>query len=133
MITHAGQSCVADVAAARRTATHCCADRSFTCRYREARKATQWLWNQWATRTQHGRRPPTATSSASADYELLWSLSFTLTAAAWRRIGGFYDRFRGYGAEDTDFALTARAAGVPMRWVGGAHAFHQFHPVSIPR
>ena len=28
------------------TATHCCADRSPTCRHREARKATQWRWNQ---------------------------------------------------------------------------------------
>ena len=69
---------------------------------------------------------------ASTDYELFWSLSFALTASAWRRIGGFCARYRGYGAEDTDFAQTACAAGVPMRWVGGAHAFHQFHPVSDP-
>ena len=76
--------------------------------------------------------PPDGDVVSSADYELFWSLSFALTAATWRRIGGFYDRYRGYGAEDTDFAQTARAAGVPMRWVGGAHAFHQFHSVSDP-
>jgi len=69
---------------------------------------------------------------ASSDYELFWSLSFALTASTWRRIGGFCDRYRGYGAEDTDFAQTARAAGVGLRWVGGAHAFHQFHSVSDP-
>ena len=28
---------------------------------------------------------------ASTDYELFWSLSFALTASAWRRIGGFCD------------------------------------------
>jgi GT2 family glycosyltransferase len=69
---------------------------------------------------------------ATADYELFWSLSFALTASTWRQIGGFCERYRGYGGEDTDFAQTARATGVPMRWVGGAHAFHQFHPVSDP-
>jgi GT2 family glycosyltransferase len=69
---------------------------------------------------------------ATADYALFWSLSFALTASTWRQIGGFCERYRGYGGEDTDFAQTARATGVPMRWVGGAHAFHQFHPVSDP-
>ncbi len=69
---------------------------------------------------------------ASSDYELFWSLSFALTASTWRHIGGFCERYRGYGAEDTDFGQMARAVGVPMRWVGGAHAFHQFHPVSDP-
>lgn len=76
--------------------------------------------------------PPDGEVVASTDYELFWSLSFALTALTWQRIGGFCERYRGYGAEDTDFAQTARAAGVPMRWVGGAHAFHQFHPVSDP-
>jgi GT2 family glycosyltransferase len=69
---------------------------------------------------------------ASTDYELFWSLSFALTSSSWRTIGGFCERYRGYGAEDTDFAQMARSAGVSMRWVGGAHAYHQFHPVSDP-
>jgi GT2 family glycosyltransferase len=76
--------------------------------------------------------PPDGDVIASTEYKLFWSLSFALTASTWRRIGGFWDRYRGYGAEDTDFAQTARIVGVPMRWVGGAHAFHQFHPVSDP-
>jgi hypothetical protein len=76
--------------------------------------------------------PPDQQIVDSTDYELFWSLSFALSAATWRRIGGFCDQYRGYGGEDTDFAQTASAAGVPMRWVGGAHAFHQFHPVSDP-
>jgi GT2 family glycosyltransferase len=69
---------------------------------------------------------------ASTDYELFWSLSFAVTRQTWRRIGGFCTQYRGYGGEDTDFAQLAATAGVTMRWVGGAHAFHQFHPVSDP-
>jgi GT2 family glycosyltransferase len=71
--------------------------------------------------------------TTSTDYELFWSLSFALTSSTWRTVGGFCEDYRGYGAEDTDFAQRARVAGVPMRWVGGAHAYHQFHPVSGPR
>ena len=63
---------------------------------------------------------------------LFWSLSFALTTATWLRIGGFCESYRGYGAEDTDFAELAATAGIGMRWVGGATAFHQHHPVSAP-
>jgi GT2 family glycosyltransferase len=76
--------------------------------------------------------PPDREVVASSDYELFWSLSFALTSSTWRTVGGFCEHYRGYGAEDTDFAQMARSAGVPLRWVGGAHAYHQFHPVSDP-
>lgn len=69
---------------------------------------------------------------ASTDYELFWSLSFAVTAEVWRRIGGFCTAYAGYGGEDTDFAQKAAAESISMRWVGGAHAYHQFHPVSDP-
>ncbi len=69
---------------------------------------------------------------ATTDYALFWSLSFAVTSTTWTRIGGFCERYRGYGGEDTDFAQCAAAQGVPMHWVGGAHAFHQFHPASDP-
>lgn len=69
---------------------------------------------------------------AADDLSLFWSLSFAVTSPTWRRIGGFCERYQGYGGEDTDFAQCAAAAGVGMRWVGGAHAFHQHHPVSDP-
>lgn len=77
--------------------------------------------------------PPRETRAATAaEYDLFWSLSFAVTPATWERIGGFHVGYEGYGAEDTDLAWTARAAGVEMRWVGGADAFHQWHPVSSP-
>jgi GT2 family glycosyltransferase len=69
---------------------------------------------------------------AGDNYDLFWSLSFAVTPATWRRIGGFCELYRGYGGEDTDFAHSAAGAGVGLRWVGGAHAFHQHHPVSNP-
>jgi len=69
---------------------------------------------------------------ASSDYALFWSLSFAVTANTWYRVGGFCERYRGYGGEDTDFGYSAAAAGVGMRWVGAAHSFHQHHPVSDP-
>lgn len=84
----------------------------------------------------HRARPLPAEDAvrvATADeYALFWSLSFAVTPATWRRIGGFHGGYEGYGAEDTDLAWTARAAGIELRWVGGAHAYHQWHPVSSP-
>jgi N-acetylglucosaminyl-diphospho-decaprenol L-rhamnosyltransferase len=65
-------------------------------------------------------------------YELFWSLSFAVTPSGWHRIGGFCTEYAGYGGEDTDFGQKAATESIPMRWVGGAHALHQFHPVSDP-
>ena len=67
-----------------------------------------------------------------ADYRLFWSLSFAVRPSTWQRIGGFCEEYRGYGGEDTVFAQCAATRGVSMRWIGGADAFHQYHPVSDP-
>jgi GT2 family glycosyltransferase len=82
----------------------------------------------------HPARPNPAEDAvvATTDYALFWSLSFAVTATTWTRIGGFCERYRGYGGEDTDYAQSAAAHDISMRWVGGAHAFHQFHPTSDP-
>ena len=77
--------------------------------------------------------PDRTTQMAAADeYPLFWSLSFAMTVATWQRIGGFDEAYEGYGGEDTDFAFTLRNRGVPLVWVGGAHAYHQYHPTSSP-
>jgi len=65
-------------------------------------------------------------------YDLFWSLSFAVTSATWRRLGGFDERYEGYGAEDTDLGRRARSLGIPLHWVGGAHAYHQWHPAGSP-
>jgi N-acetylglucosaminyl-diphospho-decaprenol L-rhamnosyltransferase len=82
----------------------------------------------------HPARPAPAAGviTASTEYELFWSLSFAVLTSVWQRIGGFCTEYTGYGGEDTDFAQKAAAQDVALRWVGGAHAFHQFHPVSNP-
>ncbi len=73
-----------------------------------------------------------AATVAAADPLLFWSLSFALAASTWQQVGGFHEKYTGYGGEDTDFAQTAIARGVPLLWVGGAEAFHQYHPTEDP-
>ena len=87
-----------------------------------------------AASTPHPARPapPAGDVLIAEDRRLFWSLSFAVTTPTWQRIGGFHQAYVGYGGEDTDFSEQAHAAGVGMRWVGGADAFHQYHPVSNP-
>lgn len=63
---------------------------------------------------------------------LFWSLAFGLRRNAFEALGGFDERFTGYGAEDTDFGFRARDAGLPLLFMGGAGAFHQHHGVFDP-
>lgn len=76
--------------------------------------------------------PPDGHTVDTDDHTLFWSLSFAVTAQTWQKIGGFSEAYLGYGGEDTDFGQRARQAGISLRWVGGATAFHQHHPVSDP-
>jgi len=82
----------------------------------------------------HPARPAPAPGElvTSTDHDLFWSLSFAVSAPTWRRIGGFCPDYVGYGGEDTDFAAVAADHGIPLVWVGGADAYHQYHPVSDP-
>jgi N-acetylglucosaminyl-diphospho-decaprenol L-rhamnosyltransferase len=76
--------------------------------------------------------PPENQVLRDGDPRLFWSLSFAIPPAVWTRIGGFCERYRGYGGEDTDFGQLAATAGVRLDWIGGAHAYHQFHPSGDP-
>jgi GT2 family glycosyltransferase len=62
----------------------------------------------------------------------LWSLNFALPTDLFRSIGGFDERFVGYGGEDTDFAVRLGQTGAELVFVPGMRAVHQWHPVSIP-
>lgn len=68
---------------------------------------------------------------ASERYEMFWSLCFAISRSSFQQIGGFDDSFDGYGGEDTDFAFSARKAGVPLGFVN-AVAYHQHHSVCKP-
>jgi len=63
---------------------------------------------------------------------LFWSLAFGIRRESFIRLGGFDEGFTGYGAEDTDFAFRARAAGLPLLFTGSARAFHQHHAIHDP-
>lgn len=63
---------------------------------------------------------------------LFWSLAFGLRRDRFETLGGFDERFVGYGAEDTDFGFRARDAGLPLMFMGGTGAFHQHHGVYDP-
>ncbi|CAN5922350.1 glycosyltransferase [soil metagenome] len=64
---------------------------------------------------------------------LFWSLNFAVEPACLLNVlGGFDERYVGYGAEDTDLAWTAAARGVPLTHIADAQAFHQHHPSPSP-
>ncbi|EON32651.1 glycosyltransferase-like protein [Gordonia terrae C-6] len=76
--------------------------------------------------------PRCGQTQLSSELMLFWSLSFAVRTCDWLALGGFHPGYRGYGGEDTDFAMCARDNGFRIAWVGGAHAYHQHHPVSKP-
>ncbi|MGR3468489.1 MAG: glycosyltransferase family 2 protein, partial [Shimia sp.] len=76
--------------------------------------------------------PPPQGLRRCEDYRCFWSLNFALHRATWERIGGFDERYVGYGAEDTDFGRTMDARGVPIHWMAGGKVYHQYHPHCMP-
>jgi N-acetylglucosaminyl-diphospho-decaprenol L-rhamnosyltransferase len=76
--------------------------------------------------------PEPGSAIASKDWQLFWSLSFAVSASTWHALGGFCEQYTGYGAEDTDLGYQAHLAGVDLRWIGGADAYHQYHPTERP-
>jgi GT2 family glycosyltransferase len=86
-----------------------------------------------ATRPHPARPAPAPGELVRAeDMRLFWSLSFALDAETWSAVGGFDEGYVGYGGEDTDFGQRATSAGASLWWLGGAPAYHQWHPVSDP-
>lgn len=87
---------------------------------------------------RHGRshpaRPVPECEELRAEdrYGLFWSLSFAIRRADFVALQGFCEDYVGYGGEDTDLARTAHRLGMPFSWVGGAWAWHQYHPVEDP-
>jgi N-acetylglucosaminyl-diphospho-decaprenol L-rhamnosyltransferase len=83
---------------------------------------------------QHPARPAPSAGRLVRDdrHELAWTTSLAFRRASFDRIGGFDERFAGYGGEDTDFAVRARQAGLGVWWSGDAVAYHQYHPTQSP-
>lgn len=81
----------------------------------------------------HPVRPfPVAGLREEHNAGLFWSLIFGIRRERFVELGGFDEAFTGYGAEDTDFGFRAREAGLPLLFLGGTGAFHQYHDVIDP-
>lgn len=64
-------------------------------------------------------------------YTLFWSLCFSISRSVFHKIGGFDERYTGYGGEDTDFALMAEKYTIPF-YITSAQCYHQYHSVYKP-
>lgn len=65
------------------------------------------------------------------DYGAFWSLCFAINNAQFDKIGGFDMGYIGYGAEDTDFAFTARELAIDF-YLTADVVYHQQHSVYRP-
>ncbi len=83
---------------------------------------------------KHSERagPPVGETAPCRDYRCFWSLNFAMSAADYAATGGFDERYCGYGGEDTDFGRVVASCDLPIWWVRGAKAYHQYHPHHMP-
>ncbi|MEG3088790.1 galactosyltransferase-related protein [Sphingomonas sp. PB4P5] len=83
---------------------------------------------------KHSERagPPAGPIGDCSDYRCFWSLNFAMRRATFLGIGGFDERYIGYGGEDTDFGRMVVDAGIPIHWCRGARVYHQHHPHHMP-
>lgn len=79
-----------------------------------------------------GRPQPAQPMESLPTPDLFWSLSFAVGRQDWHAVGGFDERYRGYGGEDTDFAYTLADNGIRLWSDGDALAFHQHHHTGSP-
>ncbi|MFD1950335.1 galactosyltransferase-related protein [Sphingomonas arantia] len=78
------------------------------------------------------RGPPAQGIEICNDYRCFWSLNFAMRRATFLGLGGFDERYVGYGGEDTDFGKALAEAGIPIAWIKGGLAYHQYHPHHMP-
>lgn len=78
------------------------------------------------------RGPPASGIEICNDYRCFWSLNFAILRATFEAVGGFDERYTGYGGEDTDFGKMIDRRGIPIAWMKGALAYHQYHPHHMP-
>jgi GT2 family glycosyltransferase len=99
--------------------------------------ATQSDWSydafsEVAVRHSDRQGPPADGIQLCTDYRCFWSLNFAMRRATFLASGGFDERYVGYGGEDTDYGKTIDQAGIPIGWIKGGLAYHQYHPHHMP-
>ncbi len=85
-----------------------------------------------AVRHSDRRGPPAQGIELCNDYRCFWSLNFAMRRDTFLRVGGFHEGYDGYGGEDTDFGKVLSTAGIPIAWIKGGLAHHQYHPHHMP-
>ena len=85
-----------------------------------------------AERHSDRRGPPASGIEICQDYRCFWSLNFAIRRSTFEATGGFDERYVGYGGEDTDFGKLLDQRGIPIAWMKGARAYHQYHPHHMP-
>ena len=78
------------------------------------------------------RGPPASGLEICRDYRCFWSLNFAIRRATFLATDGFDERYTGYGGEDTDFGKALDQRGLPIAWMKGGLAYHQYHPHHMP-
>jgi GT2 family glycosyltransferase len=94
-----------------------------------------WTFDRFAAAAErHSDRqgPPPAGIRPCNDYRCFWSLNFAMSSVTWERSGGFCEYYAGYGGEDTDYGRVLDTAGIPIGWMKGGRAYHQYHPHHMP-
>jgi len=97
--------------------------------------AGDWRYDDFAAvAVRHSDRQgaPARPIERCADYRCFWSLNFAMRRGTFFAVGGFDERYSGYGAEDTDFGKVVDRAGIPIAWIRGGLAYHQYHPHHMP-
>jgi len=85
-----------------------------------------------AVRHSDRQGPPAEGIQRCTDYRCFWSLNFAMRRATFLASGGFDERYVGYGGEDTDYGKAIDRAGIPIAWIKGGLAYHQYHPHHMP-
>jgi GT2 family glycosyltransferase len=93
-------------------------------------------WDEAGLRLTAARHPVRQFPAEGLRFEvnrgLFWSLAFAIRRDRFLALGGFDERFAGYGGEDTDFSVRAGAAGIELAFLGGPGVFHQHHEIYDP-
>ncbi len=78
------------------------------------------------------RGPPPKGLERCGDYRCFWSLNFAIRRTTFLAVGGFDERYSGYGGEDTDFGKALEGKSIPIAWMKGGLAYHQYHRHHMP-
>jgi hypothetical protein len=76
--------------------------------------------------------PPRGMVGYCGDHRCFWPLNFALPKTTFHSVGGFDERYGGYGGADADFGRTLAEKKIPMWWVRGAKVYHQYHQNRMP-